>query len=204
MTFTGHGKFYHFTEHNQTAYEGELNRVYAKMFEEAMQGTGIEIVKVFHPFMDRYNQERIAIANQDYAKTKPTKSLWLSFHSNAYGMASSGASQEPRGYSIFTSDGESPADDCATLIWQKTKEATEVLGMTFRADYSEGYDRKKAAQPDYDINFEELAYTMMPAVLIENGFFTNWKDVLLLQDKTYQQAMIKATKEGVLQWFNKT
>lgn len=196
MTFPTHGKFYEFVGKGYTAYEGQTNRLFASLFQKAMQATGIRVVMVHHAFLDRYNQERIAIANQDYYSTKPEKALWLSWHSNAYGMSAKGASQEPRGYSIFTADGESPADNCAKLIFDEVRKATEQKFKTsFRADYTD-------QNPDFDIDFEELYYTAMPAVLIENLFFTNYEDAMLLLNKEYQKAVIEATKKAVLQWFN--
>lgn len=196
MTFPTHGKFYEFVGKGYTAYEGRTNRIFAQLFETAMEGTGIQIVRTHHPFLDRQNTERTQIANAHFMRTRPKKALWLSWHSNATGMDSRGESQPARGYSIFTSAGETSADSCAKLIFEETQKATQArFGVTFRSDMRDG-------NPDFDINFDELAFTFMPAVLIENLFFTNYEDAMLLLDKSYQEAVIKATKIAVLKWFD--
>ena len=195
-TFPTDGKFYTFAENGITAYEGQTNRIFANLFGVAMIGTDIEIVQTHHNFWDRANQDRLARANLDFTNTKPDKALWLSWHSNAVGMQSTGKSLEPRGYSIYTSQGNTQADDCATLIFNEQRKATAKFGVTFRQDLQDG-------QPDYDINFEELAYSKMPAVLIENLFFTNYEDYKLLLNSEYQLATVQATKKAVLEWFNK-
>ncbi len=195
MTFPTHGKFYEYEGRGYTAYEGVTNRIFAMLFEQAMQNTGIRIVRTYHRINDMDNYQRTQIANADFMRTRPDKALWLSWHSNAFGMQSKGQSQAPRGYSIFTSEGETTADSCAKLILDETELATaKRFGIMFRKDMRDN-------NPDFDINFDELTLTYMPAVLIENLFFTNYDDATLLLNKDYQQAVIQATKTAVLKWF---
>jgi N-acetylmuramoyl-L-alanine amidase len=198
MTFPSHGKFYHFTDNlgeiTYSAYEGETNRIFAEKLNLELSTQGIEVLKVYHPYMDRYNQERVFLANQHYRKYKALKALWLSFHSNAYGMSSKGASLAPQGFSIFTSEGDTDSDRAAELIFNQVKAEAKLFGISYRTDYR---DR----QADFDINFDELYFTDMPAVLIENLFFTNIKDAQLLKNPEYQKAIAKAVCAGIMQFF---
>jgi N-acetylmuramoyl-L-alanine amidase len=40
----------------------------------------------------------------------------------------------------------------------------------------------------------------MPAVLTENGFFTNYQDALLMIDKEWQKSIAKAHAKGILEY----
>lgn len=198
MTNPADGKFYHFTEAGKvvfSAYEGETNREFARAFHTAMKDTGIDIVPVYHAFLDTPNSERIRIANSHFWQNKVQKALWLSFHSNAVGVVSKGESQAPQGYSIWTTDGVTPSDKIADIITGEVKKIAPNFGIKILEDRSD-YDC------DFEANFYELYYTNMPAVLMENLFFTNIKDAKLLKNTAYQKAYAQAVKTAVLQWFN--
>jgi len=201
-TFPTHGKRYTFQEHgNTTAFEGVLNREYANEIARLAQDAGFEVVKVYHEAEDRYNYERVRLANEAVARLKPEKALFYSQHFNAFGMEASGLSQDPRGYSIFTSVGETAADGCASEIVDSISPVLEKYGMPLRKDYTDGRNAAGKLNPDFDTNFEVLAYTAMPAVLCEGGFFTNWEDFQLLLRKDFREAFCKATFEGIVRWF---
>jgi N-acetylmuramoyl-L-alanine amidase len=195
MTNPKHGKFYMFeNQGNAVAQEGVLNRLFADRFALEATALGLRVIKVYHPFLDLPNLARLAIANADYLKNKPVKSLWLSFHSNAMGMQPKGNSLPARGFSLFTTDGETPADVVGERIWQGVrKEIVPKYGITLREDRQDG-------DGDFEVNFDELYFSLMPAVLLENLFFTNWEDFQMLQRTDYQQDLCHLLGDVVWGW----
>jgi N-acetylmuramoyl-L-alanine amidase len=45
-----------------------------------------------------------------------------------------------------------------------------------------------------------LTATKVPAVLTENGFFTNYNDAVLMIDREWQEAIAKAHAKGILEY----
>ena len=132
MTFPTDGKKYHFTKdvantqvYYYSAYEGETNRIFAQMMIDIAKEKGIEVVETYHPYLDRYNSERLRIANDHWrtAKTQGKFGLWFSWHSNAVGMSDKGPGYSARGASIFTSGGSTLSDKLATAFWSFFKPA---------------------------------------------------------------------------------
>jgi N-acetylmuramoyl-L-alanine amidase len=193
------GKFYHFTENGKrvfSAYEGETNRIFAKKFMEVMKGTGIEVIQMHHDLQDVPHNTQIQKANAHFIRNKPDKALWLSMHSNALGVASEGASNPTRGYSVWTSVGETQSDKIATLVFETVAPVCEKYKMPLmRQNWTDN-------DVDYEANFDELALTFMPAVLNELGFFTNIIDAKLLKNEAFQNEVVQAYKKAVLQYFN--
>lgn len=191
-TFPQDGKFYQFTQAGKvvfTAYEGQTNRMFADQLALTLVEFGAEVVKTYHPIEDRLNQDRLFIANSHWAKAKQAgkRGIWVSFHSNAIGTSSQGASQEPRGLCIFTSAGKTESDQFAQIWLQNITEKAKPFGIQNRGLL--------------EANFFELTGSAMPAVLIENLFFTNIEDAKLLIDTNYQQAIVEATINALLSYF---
>lgn len=192
-TFKSHGKFYEFTDGAGNiifkSFEGETNRLIAEKFIRLLELEGIPYMRVYHPFEDRTNQERTAIANAHYQSKSPL-GLWLSFHSNAFGISSRGPSQSPRGFSIFTSRGATLSDLVAD-VWFVEHQKLAGNSIQYRLDLS---DRDK----DFEADFHELIWTNMPAVLVENLFFTNIEDARLLYSEAYQELSARACFNTVM------
>ena len=92
---------------------------------------------------------------------------------------------------MFTSPGETRSDLLATLIGNEVKDATP--GWVHRHDYSDG-------DLDKEARFQMLTATKVPAVLTENGFFTNYNDAVLMIDREWQEAIAKAHAKGILEY----
>jgi N-acetylmuramoyl-L-alanine amidase len=191
LTFPNHGKFYHFTNDKgeiiDSAYEGQLNRTFTEPLAIELQKLGAEVIKTYHPTADRLNEERTFIANSDFQKDRPAKSLWLSFHSNAIGLESKGKSKnEASGIALFTSPGFTKSDEFAKNWNEKIKQYTANFGVKYLGLFEGGYD--------------ELMWTVMPAILIENLFFTNLNDVQTLRNPAYIQAITQATISALIDY----
>ncbi len=101
------------------------------------------------------------------------------------------ASTSARGWEVFTSPGDTKSDLLATMIGEEVKDATP--GWVHRHDYSDG-------DLDREARFQMLTATTVPAVLTENGFFTNYNDAVLMIDREWQEAVAKAHAKGILEY----
>lgn len=209
MTNPAHGKKYTFTNvsPNLEIREGVINRLIANHFCSLLSSIdGVEVVKVYEGYLDSSSTERARIANTHWAKVEAenkrtgrnTKGLYLSFHSNAMGMSSHGAGTNHNGVCWFTTRGTTRADKVAD-IWYEEHLRFVGDGVNYLRDLSDG-------DADYEADFDVLFFTKMPAVLMENLFFTNYEDALKLLDVKYQVAsgiaahnmVMRVLKERVL------
>lgn len=114
------------------------------------------------------------------------RSIFISIHGNA-------GPESARGWEIFTSAGATKAHVLAEHIWQ---EIPNVLpDMKMRAGNSNGYHCKEA-------KFTVLLKTAMPAVLSENGFFTNFNECMQMLTDDYQDKIAEAHLQGILKFYN--
>jgi N-acetylmuramoyl-L-alanine amidase len=199
MTFPEHGKFYQFTGSQgnpiETAYEGVLNRNYAKVLEAKLLSVGFNVVKTYHETNDMTNQARAIIANNHYNSTPNKRSCWVSIHFNASGMTSKGIGQSARGACIFTLNGQNESDKIAQSVWSEFKERTKTFNITYREDLRDG-------DGDHEAGFEEFNLTLMPAYLIETLFFDNWHDFQIAKRNEFVEAVTDAHLYGLLNYFN--
>ncbi|MGL5133264.1 MAG: N-acetylmuramoyl-L-alanine amidase family protein [Planktothrix sp.] len=202
MTFAGDGKFYTFTDalgkELETAYEGLLNRQYADRLSELLEKSGFRVVKTYHEYLDRTNVDRAAIANNDHTGLKASgfslESAWVSIHFNAAGMQSRGKSINARGVSIWTHPGQNESDKIAQCIWAEFKELTKGFGISYREDLRDG-------DADNEEYFQEFTMTVMPAVLLETLFFTNWEDYQIAKTVRFREAVCMSILNGLKQYF---
>lgn len=178
------GKFYQFTDASGNVEleirEGDINRAIANQFCEYLEIEGIAHEKVYHDYIDVSLAERVMKANAIHKREKGKKdTILLSFHSNAFSSGYKGPGTSAKGWEVYTTRGNTSSDKFADIWYQTTR---ELLGnqIVYRTDGSDGdFDR--------EANFYILYHTMMPAVLVENLFFTNRDDARLLLDKNYQK-----------------
>lgn len=178
------GKLYTFLDkkgkEDFTIYEGEVNRKIAGKFAELCEKEGIFARKIYHDYLDTPLLTRCHLANTFFLQDKLQgyTPILLSFHSNAFGNSSKGEGEAPRGWSVWTSKGKTEADKIAQIWAEETK---KMFGkkITIREDLSDG-------DSDFEENFTILVATVMPAVLVENLFFTNREDAKLLLSEDYQ------------------
>jgi N-acetylmuramoyl-L-alanine amidase len=131
-------------------------------------------------------QDRVCRANVSGLMGGTKVDLFLSFHINAEENPKPG--HQARGFEIWTSIGDTPADKAATAIFNSLKAA--MPDTPARADYDDG-------DPDKESNFYVLRNTLMPAVLIEFEFITNDERARFLADPTNQAALAGAVLNAV-------
>lgn len=161
--------------HNgSTFYEGVKNREYADAIAEKLVAKGYNVVKTYHPYLDTPLSRRVQMAN--YYHDNIQKGIFVSEHSNA-------ASQTARGFSIWTSKGQTQSDFFA-----------EEFMKMYKADLSDDITRimedRSDGDADYEANFYVLRETKMPAILMENLFFDNYNDTLILMDSYYKDQYV--------------
>ena len=139
-------------------------------------------------------QTRVSRANNIYKqnKAKGITTILISIHCNALGNGTQW--MNAKGWSIWTSKGQTAGDKLADKIWEAAKEVLTPLNQTVRKeDYNDG-------DPDYESDFYILKKTACPAVLTENMFQDNKDDVEFLLSKEGKTAITKLHILGILKY----
>ena len=117
------------------------------------------------------------------------KGIYVSIHVNA--AASDGKWHDATGWEIYTTPGKTKADNLATCIYEAAK--NNFTDVKLRTDFSDG-------DPDKEAHLYVLKHTECPAVLTENFFQDNKKDVdYLLSDEGFH-AIVRLHVEGILKY----
>ena len=115
--------------------------------------------------------------------------IYVSIHVNA--AASDGKWHDATGWEVYTSVGKTKADELATCLYNAAK--FNMKDKKMRTDFSDG-------DPDKEAHLYVLKHTNCPAVLTENFFQDNKKDVdYLLSDEGFH-AIVRLHVEGILQY----
>jgi len=164
----------------QWFFEGVFNRHLSDKVCKLLFDKGIPFVKVYHEFNDTPLEVRSSIANEYHRRVN--NGIYLSIHANAASNLSAS------GFEVFTSPGQTASDPIAEEIYQTVKRTFPTLRL--RPDTSDGDHDKEA-------KFHVLTRTVMPSVLVECGFFTNYNEaVWLMQDNT-QNLFAKAFVDSI-------
>ncbi len=142
--------------------EGEFNRAIVNRLVKLCNQSGIECVNLVDTQEDVPLSERTDKANDIYRKRldENGKCIYVSIHANGF------SDESANGWEVYTSVGETKSDAIATILYQKAVE--EFPDEYMRKDaYSDG-------DVDKEANFWVLAKTVMPAILSENFFMTNY------------------------------
>ena len=155
-------------EDGKRFYEYENNRIIGRLLSMELDKLGIPYVYTIHPDdrNDKSLANRVGIANSIAYKEGKDNVLFLSIHSDAYGMADKWY-DDIVGFSIFTSKGTTKSDKYADIFVKNYKEGL--------VDYP---DTK--VRGEYDKDYYVLAKTICPAILLENGFYTSHKDLNII------------------------
>ena len=115
--------------------------------------------------------------------------IYVSIHVNA--AASDGKWHDATGWEVYTSVGKTKADELATCLYNAAK--FNMKDKKMRTDFSDG-------DPDKEAHLYVLKNTNCPAVLTENFFQDNKKDVdYLLSDEGFH-AIVRLHVEGILNY----
>lgn len=132
--------------------------------------------------------ERARRANLICAKAGSMNVILISIHCNAAG---NGQWMKARGWSAFTSKGQTQADIVANYLYDEAER--QFAGQKIRKDMSDG-------DPDWDEGFYILRKTVCPAVLTENFFQDNEEDVEYLLSEAGRKSIIATHVNGIINY----
>jgi N-acetylmuramoyl-L-alanine amidase len=165
-------------------YEGVNNRAHVNSVFRLAKNLGFNVVNLVPTNEDVSLLKRITLANK-YGK----KSVYISFHSDAAGNGS--LWHAAKGITVFTSKGQTTSDKFADIIFKNLR--NQFPDMNFRQDMTDN-------DPDKEENFFVLQKTVMPAVLLELGFHTNFNEAQYIQTEEFRLKMAKAVVDSMYEW----
>ena len=137
-------------------------------------------------------KERTKRVNEICNKYGKENVILISIHVNA---ASNGKWSKARGWSAYTSKGNTQSDEIANELYSA---AVNILPMEMkiRKDFSDG-------DCDWEENFYLLKNTFCPAVLTENFFMDNKDDLKFLQSEYGKVKIVKLHFKGIVNYLIK-
>lgn len=115
--------------------------------------------------------ERVNRVNRYCNQYGKDNCLLISVHANAAG---NGQWMNARGWSVYTTKGNTQSDKYASLFYKEASLLLPIHNQKLRADWSDGDE-------DYEENFYILRKSLCPAILTENLFYDNKEDLKFLQ-----------------------
>jgi len=162
---TAPGKMHTFAD-GLVFYEGENNRAIVNLLAPLLDQASIEFERVYDEQFDTLLSKRVKTANSIFSKDR--RCVYLSIHSDAM---PEGAHGKGRGFTIYTSPGQTRSDEIASTFSETYRDAFPEF--KHRRDLSDG-------DADKEEGFYVLRKTRCPALLIENLFFDNRREAEFL------------------------
>lgn len=170
-------------------YEWKFNREIVGRIADRLDDLGIPCeILVPEDDVDVALSTRAARANSFCTKYGKDRCFLISVHSNAYGDGVNFT--DAKGWSIWTTKGQTKSDEYATIIFNEAERILKNHDMTTRKEMVDG-------DPDYEENFTVIYKAWCPAVLTENMFFTNRKEVHWLMSDEGKDAIADIHVEGI-------
>ena len=164
-------------------FEGVFNRAVTNLIEQYLNDWGMTTMKVYDEIIDTPLSKRVQKAN--FAAKNYKGSIYLSIHGNA------AENKSARGFEVFTSRGQTQSDIYAEFLYKEVQKS--YPNWVFRPDNSDG-------DHDKEERFYVLSKTLMPSVLSENGFFTNFQDAKMMFDPSFQNTLAKCHAKAVIDY----
>lgn len=153
--------------------EADVTRSVTKKMLQFLAEAGLDIL-----FIQENELEDIcAVSNASSAD------FFISVHCNS-------ASADATGMEIFTTVGQTEADDFATYVLNQLATSEPLKNLPVRADWVDG-------DVDKESNFYVLRNTDCPAVLVELAFISNPDEEKILGDEAQQTLIAAALARGV-------
>ena len=169
--------------------EFQFNRTIAKQIVDDLSDRGYDAELLVPEDDDISLTERCRRVNAWCLLHGKKNAICISIHFNAHGNGYEWT--KASGWAIYTSKGNTAADELATAIAEAAK--TNLPAMKMRADFSDG-------DIDFEEDFKILRGTLCPCVLSENGFMTNEKECRWLQTEEALSALVKTHVEGIVNY----
>lgn len=149
---------------------------------------GYDAERIVMEFSDVALAERAKRVNEVCCRLGTKNVILVSIHINAAG---NGEWMNAKGWSCYTSIGQTKADKLADCFYQVAEE--KFAGRKFRKDLTDG-------DPDWEAGFYMLKKTKCPAVLTENFFMDNKDDVAYLVSPEGRNAVVATHVEAIIKY----
>lgn len=149
---------------------------------------GYDAERIVMEFSDVALAERAKRVNEVCGRMGTKNVILVSIHINAAG---NGEWMNAKGWSCYTSIGQTKADKLADCFYQVAEE--KFAGRKFRKDLTDG-------DPDWEAGFYMLKKTKCPAVLTENFFMDNKDDVAYLVSPEGRNAVVATHVEAIIKY----
>ena len=169
--------------------EGIYNREIAQRITTRLQQQGIDAELLVPEDEDISLHDRCLRANKQSIFHGETNVLIISIHCNA--ASSDGKWHNARGWSVYTSKGQTEADKLADCL--ATAAYDNLPGEIVRADWSDG-------DIDIEESFYILRHTLSPAVLTENLFMDTLQQKTFLLSEEGKAAIVRLHIDGITEY----
>lgn len=175
--------------------EYEYCRQIARRIVETLKGYGYDVALLTPEEKDIPIKERCARANAICRKVGADNVVLVSIHVNAAGNGNKWMSAT--GWEAWTSKGNTSADRLADSLYEAAESTLLPLfpkenpAKFIRTDYTDG-------DPDKEAGFYILRHTLCPAVLTENLFQDNKRDVDWLLSEAGKDAIVNLHVQGII------
>ena len=176
-------------EGEEQFFEYEFNRDIVKRIAEKLKEEKIRY-EILVPEVDEDIplSDRAARANKWCDSYGKDKCLFISVHANAAGNGSKWMSA--RGWSCYTSKGETKSDTYAEKFMKEAEKILLPLGQKVRRYSSNKYS--------WEENYTVLVKTKCPAILSENLFYDNKQDIEFLRSEEGREAIAQIHVNTIL------
>lgn len=183
------GKFSPIREDGTRFYEWVSNRQMGKMVFDKLKQNDVDVCFTVDPDdeNDMTLKKRVEIANKIAKEHGVKDTLFISIHSDAFGMADEWY-DSATGYSIFTSEGNTMSDVYAKVFEETAREMLKTHNKKVRGCYQK--------------NFYVLKNTVCPAVLLENMFYTSKIDLEFLDSDEGRDILTDIIVKSILKIIN--
>ena len=172
--------------------EYAFNRDIAARVASKLTTLGLNAEIIVPELTDVPLKERVSRINSRCAALGKENVILVSIHANAAGNGSKWINA--RGWSCYTSKGDTAADALATCLCKIA--AKYFKDLKIRTDFSDG-------DPDFEESFYILRHTVCPAVLVENFFYDNPEDLRFLESEEGKELIAKVIVDGVSNHLNR-
>jgi len=175
--------------------EWAYNREIVRRIKEELDKLGINYYIVTPETRDVKLSTRTNRANKKYAecKLKGIKAFFISVHVNAAG---NGDWYKARGWSGWTSKGQTAGDKLADCLYEAAHEVLDPKKIKIRTDKSDGDE-------DWESDFYVVKNTNCPACLTENFFMDNKEDVDYLLSEEGMNDVTMIHVKGIQKYIEK-
>lgn len=167
--------------------EWKYTRVIADQICTKLKAMGYDARNLVPEDDDVSLSERVNRVNTLCAKYGAGNVFLLEIHANAYGSGDEWTSAN--GWEAYTTVGKTKSDILAEYLYRRAEK--NMPDMRIRKDTADG-------DSDYETNFYIIRKVKCPAVLTENFFYTNKKDLEYMVSDVGIHAVVRTHIEGAL------